>query len=154
MKIEGHNNYQPNEEIIVIPRSEGEDFVSKAKAIMDLEEFDVLCPIPEPPSVIAKGGVKEFDFKNPDYLAALTAHAGKRMSFFVIQSLKATPGLKWDKVVYSNPNTWHLYKDELQEANFNYLEIQRIEGAVYIANCLNEKKVEDARQNFLQQSYN
>lgn len=151
MKIAGHDNYQPNEEIVVIPRSEGSDFVFKAKALMDLDEFDTLCPVPEPPAVIGKGGVKDFDFKNQDYLQALMNHAEKRMSYFVIQSLKATTGLTWDKVKYGDPNTWHLYREELKEANFNYLEIQRIEAAVYTANCLNEQKVEAARQNFLQQ---
>lgn len=149
MKIEGHTNYKLNEEVIVIPRTIGDDFVFKAKAIMDLDEFDALCPVPEPPSVIAKGGVKQFDFTNQAYLDALQSHASKRISYFVIKSLQATPGLTWDKVIFGDPNTWHLYKEELKDAGFNYLEVQRIEAAVFSANCLNEDKVEAARQNFL-----
>lgn len=151
MKIDGHNNYSPNEEVVVIPRTIGDDFVFKAKSIMDLSEFDTLCPIPEPPAVIKKGGIKEFDFKNADYQNALLTHAEKRIQYMVIESLKATPGLTWDKVKYSDPNTWVHYKEELKLAGFNYLEVQRIENAVFTANCLNEQAVEVARQNFLQQ---
>lgn len=151
MKIAGHTNYTPNIEVVVIPRNDGPDFVFKAKAIMDLEEFDTLCPVPTPPSVIKKGGVKEFDFKNQDYLEQLTRHSKNRMNYLVLESLKATPGLTWDKVVYSDPNTWDLYREELREAGFNYTEIQRIENAVWTANCLNEQKVEMARENFLRE---
>lgn len=149
MKIAGHENYQPNEEVCVIPRTNGEDFVFIAKALMDLDEFDTLCPVPEPPAVIGKGGVKTFDFKNQSYLDALMSHSKNRIAYFIIHSLRATAGLTWDKVVFKDPDTWHFYTEELKAANFNYLEIQRIEAAVFTANCLNEQKVEQARQNFL-----
>ena len=149
MKIDGHTNYEPNEEILVIPRANGPDFVFKARAILDLDEFDVLCPVPEPPAVIGKGNIKQFDFKNQSYLDALVAHSTKRIAYIVIQSLRATSGLTWDEVVFSDPDTWHLYEKELKKANFSYLEIQRIEGVVFTANCLNEGKVDAARQNFL-----
>lgn len=149
MKIEGHNNYEPNIEICVIPRTNGEDFVFTAKALMDLDEFDILCPVPEPPAVIGKGGVKTFDFKNQSYLDALISHSKKRISYFVIYSLKATTGLTWNKVVFGDPETWSLYTEELKTAGFNYLEVQRIEAAVFTANCLNEEKVQQARENFL-----
>ena len=149
MKIAGHSNYQPNEEVCVIPRTHGDDFVFTAKALMDLEEFDILCPVPKPPAVIGKGGVKSFDFKNQSYIDALLAHSKQRITYFIIHSLSATAGLTWDKVVFSDPTTWHHYEKELKAANFNYLEVQRIEAAVFTANCLNEQKVEQARQNFL-----
>lgn len=149
MKYKGEKVYNPNKEIVVIPRPDGEDFVFVAKALLDMDEFDTLCSPPTPPSVITKGGERQFDFKNHDFLQQSQVHAKKRMDYMVIQSLKETKELEWEKVKFSDPNTWHYWREELKEAGFNHYEIQRIENTVYTANSLNERKIEEARANFL-----
>jgi hypothetical protein len=63
--------------------------------------------------------------------------------------LAATPGLAWDKVKPGEAETWPLYEEELKEAGFSDVEIGRIRNAVHEANCLDEDKVEAARQSFL-----
>lgn len=145
-KIEG-----PNVEIIVIPRGgDRNDIVFQAGAIMDFAEFDKYCPEPKPPMKITKGMKKEYNFEDKGYVQARDRWTEQKVAWMVIESLKATPGLTWDKVNPVNPKTWHFYSEELRDSGFSQIEIQRITAGVFAANCLNEQRLEEARANFLQ----
>lgn len=149
MKINGKRLDCPNIVTIVLPRSSGEDVVFKAKAVLDAEDFERLCPPPKPPTMIRKGFGRVEDIEDPRYKAAMEERNTKRFDWIIIQSLRATDGLEWEKVKYSDSNTWHLYKEELREAGLGDYEIQRLIRGVLEANCLDETKMEEARNRFL-----
>lgn len=150
MKMHGELVEGPNVEVIVIPRGgKKKDIVFKAQAVMDLEDFNKLCPPPSPPAKVGKNGKKEYNVKDPGYLKSMQGWAEKQTAWIVIQSLKATEGLTWDTVDESNHRTWMNYQTELKSAGFNHFETQRIINGVFAANCLNEARVEEARNAFL-----
>jgi len=149
MKIYGRQISGPNVEILVIPRPEG-DIVFKAQAVLDYTIFDRMVPKPTPPLIRRRGSrTQQPDRDDKNYLLSIEQYGSSRVSFMVIESLKATPGLEWDLVKYENPDTWGLYEKELQESGFTRSEINMIVGAVMTANSLNEDKLEEARQRFL-----
>jgi hypothetical protein len=150
MKLQGQKVEGPNVEIIVIPRGgDKKDIVLMARAVMDMDEFNQLCPAPSPPAKVTKGGKKEYNVKDPGFIKALEAHVEKQTAWMVIQSLKATEGLVWETVEESNHRTWMNYKTELKAAGFNHFETQRIINGVFAANSLNEARVNEAREAFL-----
>lgn len=150
MKLNGQKVEGVNVEIIVIPRGgDTPDIVFQATAILDYEPFIKLCPEPKPPTKIVKGGGKEYNLDDAAYKEALRLHSEKRMAWMVIQSLKATPNLEWETVKEGEHRTWTNYEKELKDSGFSQIEIQRILVGVMSANCLNETRIEEARENFL-----
>jgi hypothetical protein len=150
MKLHGQKVEGPNIELIVIPRGgDRPDIILKAQAVVDRTPFDKMCPEPLAPVRITKGGVKEYQLEDAGYKAAIEARSQKYIAWMVIESLKATEGLEWDLVKLDDHRSWLKYTDELKEAGFSHVEIQRIINGVFRANCLDEAKIEEARKSFL-----
>lgn len=149
MKIAGKKVQSLNVEIIVLPRGNDDPLVFKAQAVLDDSVFDKFCPIPKPPMGIGKGGKKEPNLKDTGFLKACAERGEKKMAWMVIESLRATEELEWETVVYEDHTTWLNWSTEMKEAGLNYIEIQRIQSGVFAANCLNEAKIEAARNAFL-----
>lgn len=150
MKYKGKKLKGPNVEFIILPRpNEEEDIIFKAKAVLCMDDFDKYCPLPKMPQKLVRGKGMVDDPDDPHYKAQLDDRNKKRIDWLVIESIKDTEGLEWEKVKTNDPNTWHLYKEELREAGFNDFEINRIVNGVLIANSLDEKKMEEARERFL-----
>lgn len=148
MKLHGKKIEGLNRETVVIPRSEGDDLVFIAEAVPDWQPFYKLCPGPKAPVRVLKGGKKEYDLEDPAYLAQLDAHGKKQTQWLILQSLKATPGLEWETVNLGDHRTWGKLEDELVASGLTYAEIRRIVDAVMNANCLNERRLEEALENF------
>jgi hypothetical protein len=150
MKLDGKKIEGPNEEIIIIPRS-GEDgnIVFKARALLNLDDFDRLCPRPTPRKVRNRDGSIREDRDNADFKVKLETYANRHFAYMVIKSLEATENLEWEEVDINNPTTWTKYEEELKESGFSQIEINRIITGVMTANCLNEAKLEEARNSFL-----
>ena len=149
MKLNGQKVEGPNVEYCVIPRGgDKADIVFHAQAILDDAPFYEMCPAPTPPMRIMKGGKRETNFEDAGYKQETVLHHDKRMAWMCVTSLAATPGLEWETVKMGDHKTWMNFRSELKASGFSYIEIQRIEGAVYTANCLNENRVEEARQSF------
>lgn len=150
MKYKGKTIKGPNEEIVVIPRGNTDDYVFKCRAVMSYELFDELVTAPEPKMIIRKGEtVSKPLLDDPEYLAEVREHDKKRLSWLIIQSLTATEDLEWETVNLSDPATWNNYYDELNDAGFTSTEIGRITRGVMIANSLDQKKIDEARASFL-----
>jgi hypothetical protein len=149
MKIHGREIKGPNVEIIPIPRGEGGDIIFRARAVLDLSEFHRLCPIPEPPKVMGKGGTIKLDVDDKNYKRSIDEYADRRSAYMVVASLAATDGLEWDTVSLSDPNTWTNYERELRDSGFSDYEVKRIVIGVMQANALDDKKIEEARERFL-----
>ncbi len=148
MRIQGQEIKGPNEELIVIPRGDGQ-IVFKAKAVLDYSDFERLCPEPKVPWIMKPGGVKEQNYKDAKYIAAVRQRVTKQTYYMFIKSLEATPGLEWDTIDIKDPGTWLNFEDELTKAGFSAIERNLISRGVFIANSLDEQKIEEARKRFI-----
>lgn len=142
-KIEGRNI-----EILVLPRGE-QKIVFKAQAVDITEEFEKLVPVPEPPMVLKPGGIKEKQLSDPDYLKRLDDYGASRTDFLIINSLKVTKELEWETIDFKKPETWKNWQKELIESGFIDVERLHIINLVMKANALDERLLEQARQDFL-----
>ena len=151
MKYKGKKVEGPNEEIVVIPRGdEVDDFIFICRAIPGYEDFDKIVKEPEPRSIMRKGDLKSSPLLDePEYKEKLKVYELQRLSWLIVQSLKATEDLEWDTIDYNDPETWGNYDSELRSSGFSSIEIGRIVRGVMIANSLDQRKVDEARQSFL-----
>lgn len=149
--------FRPNVEKVFIPRPSivvngtevPQYLVFNCGVVNDYKEFDKLCPEPKPPGIIKPGGMRDFDYNDGGFLKAREAHQKRRSDWMILQSLKATDQLVWEKVNDLDPDTWHLWKEELAAAHFSEIEIGRILRGVMVANCLDDDRIEEARKHFL-----
>lgn len=146
MRIAGKEISGPAEEVLILPRLDG-DIVIRAKAVLDFEEFDALCKAPTAPQVIARGGRTE-NFNDPDYLRSVQTFSELRLSFLVLKSLEPSQ-IEWDTVKANEPKTWKNWETDLRKAGFSGVEVQRITTTVLAANSLDELKLKKAREDFL-----
>lgn len=145
-KIEGVN-------IVTIPIPRGtnpEDaIIFKAQAVLDMDGFEKLCPIPMPPVSKKPGGKKVQNVESPAYKAEVALYAARRTHYIVLKSLEATPDLEWETVKIEDASTWGNFQQELLEAGFCEQELIRIYQGVMTANGMNNELIEEARKSFL-----
>jgi hypothetical protein len=135
--------------MIILPRG-GEDLVFHAKAIDSFDEFEKLCPPPEPPKKILPGGEKIENPQDPEFLKSMDNYGAKRLGYMVVKGLaEGTPDLEWEKVKLDNNTTWHLFREELRESGLSDVEVNRLVAGVMKANSLSEIAIEEARRRFL-----
>jgi hypothetical protein len=146
MKLAGKPINKPAPEVVVIPRREG-DLVFKC-GVVDLSRFESIVKEPEAPVITYKDGTTARDVTDTQYQAAVTAYAETRMSWIVVESLRATEGLEWDSVT-SDPSTWKNYSADLKAAGFSDTEIVALINATIDANGLSNKRIEEATKRFL-----
>lgn len=149
MKIQGRELNGPLVETIVIPRGDDAPIIFKAKAVLDFDEFDKMVPEPKAPWVRTPSGKRQ-DFSSKTYLDAMRQRIKQQTNYMFIKSLEATEGLVWETIDLTKPETWLNFENELKEAGFSNSERNRIVDGCMAANCLSEKRVEEARQRFIQ----
>lgn len=145
MKI-GGKLVTPNEEVLILPRTLGDNIVIRAVAV-DMDSFEDMYPKPQLPKRIVRGGVED----NPDspaYIEAITSWGDRRFEYMVLKSLEPSD-IEWETVKMDKPATWKNWTKELQEAGFATTECNRIINCVLTANSLNEAKLVAAREAFL-----
>lgn len=122
------------------------------QGITNEDEFDKLCPKPLPPAIKDKYGNVRYDLNDIKYKTAVMEWATMKADWLIITSLRATEGLEWETVDYSNPDTWHNYKSELTSAGFTQNEIARILMASNEVNGFTPEMIEAASKSFLPQT--
>ena len=147
MRIGGIEIKGPAEEVLVLPRLEGNDIVIRAQAVMDMDTFDALCPVPKPPGVRTKDGWKPNE-KDETYQERVTQHGERRFAYMVIKSLEPSE-IEWETVDLGDPSTWLGWTDEFKKAGISSTEVNRIIVCVMQANALDEAKLKEARDLFL-----
>ena len=147
MKVQGVDLSQPNVEEVYIPRGD-KTIKFIAKGILNEDDFDKLCPRPQPPEMIKAGVGKIQNVEDPGYKQEIERYARRKTAWLYITSLRDTPGLEWEKVKYDDPGTWLEYENEFANA-FTGPEIQRITHAIFAANGLSEERIKKARESFL-----
>lgn len=148
MKVNGKNIEVPANEVIVIPRDTG-NIVFTAAPVSNQSDFDKLCPRPNPKSVMKPGGVTSLDIEDPKFKKALDEWAIKKAHWMILKSLEATEGLEWDKVKMSDPDTYYLYIEELEESGLTDLEAAKVIGIVQTAVGIDQTKIDEATKSFL-----
>ncbi len=149
MRLHGQPISKPNVEICPIPRGEGNDIIFKCQAVLDMDEFDQLCPTPKIPLKVIKGNKKVEDPDSPSYKTLLNEYNANRINYIILKSLEATESLEWDSIKMGDPSTWANYEKEFKASGFSNIEVMRIVNTVMSANCLNEDRIEKARADFL-----
>lgn len=148
MKINGKIIEGPTPEVVVIPKGSTE-YIFKATPVLDYEEFEKLCPTPKPPMIVKRGGEQVMDYEDEKYDESISKWASRKSAWMTLKSLQATEGLEWDSIKMGDPDTWENYLDELKSNGFTDAEVRRILDIVYIANGLNQDKIEEATRRFL-----
>lgn len=148
MKIGGiETSTLPVEEVLVLPRGD-ENLIFRATGMKDMETFKRLCPEPEPPKKLMKGGVTVADVEDKGYKEALTNFHKYRMAYIVVNSLIPSQ-IEWDTVNVNDPASWTNWDVDLKKAGLSEFECSRVLGLVLEANCLDETKLRKAREVFL-----
>jgi len=146
MKISGQEIKGPSEEVLVLPRLSG-DIVFRARAVLDMTEFAVLCPLPKAPGRLTRDGFKS-NTEDPSYRQQIDRHSNLRLAYLVIHSLEPSD-IEWDTVNDEDPNSWLNWETDLSKSGFSAVEIQRVMVVVMQANSLDEGKLKEARDSFL-----
>jgi len=134
------------EEVLVLPRPDRE-IVFKAQAVPDMEEFESMCPKPEPSKRLVKGGKRE-DHITDEYVKQVKLWGERRYAFMCVKSLEPSE-IEWSEVDLNKPSTLTGWIDELRDAGLSDVEINRVQTLVLDANALNETKLKAAREAFL-----
>jgi len=139
------------EEDVVIKRGDGEPVVFRIKSLKksDYTKFDQMCPKPPIPISMNPKGEKWQNPENPTYQKKIEEWGTKRMGYMMIKSLMATPDLHFDTVDIQNPDTYDKLEDELTDAGFSVLEIGHLFSKIMQICGLDQKKIEQATQDFL-----
>jgi hypothetical protein len=145
MKVGGVSVIPRPEEVLVIPR--GKQFlVFRAKPLPDMDEFDKLCPEPEPPGKFTKDGW-EPEPGDVNYLQIKANYLKQRIGYMVIHTL-ADSNIEWTKVKVESPKTWAKWDEDFREAGFIQAEINRVLKLVLDTNSLSEDMIREARESF------
>lgn len=147
LKIGGKVIDGPKQGLLVLPRPDG-DIAFKFIAVLDDEEFQKLCPRPNPPKTMKPGvGIIE-NTEDPKYKAALEARGEFRSDWFFLKSSEPS-GIEWNTVKMDDCNTWAKWREELKEAGFNMQERDRIYVTFLETNTVSDSMVDEARARFL-----
>jgi hypothetical protein len=151
MKIQGKKIEGKRLEVVYIPRGEegDEGYEFTIGAVMDMERFEKLCPEPKAPMkfVVGQGHVPNLDDSN--YQQQMESYGKKRLAYYLLEGLRQTEGLEWEKVKEDDPSTWELYDEELKESGLSQLEINQLIQGMLRVNGLDEEHVKEARKRFL-----
>lgn len=147
MRIGGVEVSDACEDVLVLPRPTGEDIVFRARAVTDMGVFEKICPEPVPAVRIVPGGTEK-SLDAPGYLKAVQQRSEKRFNYICILTLEPSE-IEWSKVKKDQPETWHLWTTELQEAGLSSVEVNRVQNLIFSTNALDEYKLKAAREAFL-----
>lgn len=151
MKYKGKKVEGKNSAILVLMR--GNDRIVFIAQAMDSDDdnFNKLVKMPEAPTVLRPGGIKELNIKDVTYTKALEEYASLKTAYMIVMSLKESPDLEWELVDYEKPQTWKNWEKELKEASFTEIERMKVLQVVMQANSLDDDLLDQARADFLQE---
>lgn len=143
MKVNGRTVNSLNEDVLVLPRGDG-DIVFRGRAIADPDKFTKMVTPPTPPRILKRNEMVT-DFEDTGYLDALMSYQIARTGFTVIETLYE---VEWDTVNKEDPQTFSNWTRDLEGA-FSAAEQQQIINFVTRVNSLDQGKITAARESFL-----
>jgi len=148
MIINGREVTKANEDFLVIPRGADEPIVFQGSAIKLFDEFHALCKPPEAPVDLTRSGPVANE-NDKTYLNRMDNYLQQKLGWMVMKTLEPSK-IEWSEAIdMEKCSTWTKWADELGEAGFTAAEQQRIMTFVLEVNSLSEKKLEEARADFL-----
>lgn len=148
MKVNGKILSGPRLVRVYLPISDDGAVEFVFRALRVDERFTDVCPRPVAPLVAKPGGVQFHDVEDAGYKTAIDSWADKKFDWEFLKSISATDGLEWSTVKDGEPETWKLWKNEIEEAfgvNGKDFLLKSFIDAQYIT----EETVERARESFL-----
>ncbi len=149
MKLKGKKLEGPQERVVVLPRQQGENLIFKFAAVLEMDNFDKLCPIPEPKEILKPGGNRVLDIESKEYREALDDWAMKKTHYMYLKSIEATDDLEWETVDMNDPDTWENYGEELLEAGLTEAERLKLLQVYSEVQGLDQSKIDAATKSFL-----
>lgn len=143
MKVQGRKPSGLREELLVLPREDG-DYAFKFRAVS--EDFPEKRP--EPARKLVKGAIVQ-DANDPEYRTRLDEWAVRKAHWHFLMSIAATEGLEWETVNIEQPATWANWEEELKNSGWSDAERQAIWQTYIKANFLSEDMLDEARKRFL-----
>lgn len=147
MKIGNEKIENTMVETLVIPWG-GKDLVFKARPILSTDEYDKMCPMPEPRVRSTPKGEVTRLIEEPEYREKFEEWASNRVNWTFIKSLQATDDLVWETVDLNDPSTFGNFRKELEDT-FPLAIVLRIIDLVATACGLNQEKIDEATKRFL-----
>jgi hypothetical protein len=147
MKYRGKTLVKQSHAFVVIPHN-GEDVIFKCGVLDGYKEFEAICPLPQPPTILRQGE-QSVNIEDPTYKANVATWAMNRTNWLVCKSLSVNPDLVFETINMADPSTWGNWEKELTEAGFGQVAINRIIETVIEANGLSEKRIDEATKAFL-----
>jgi len=144
MKIHGKEISFEREEVLVIPRQEG-DIILRFRAVTDFEPFEGKYPRPIGKEVVNPKGDKFFVQAEP---AKLQAWSMARAGYMIVKSLEATDGVEWSTIDTEDPTTYVNVLPELSKS-FTDAEAAAIVNKARDICGLDSAKIEEATKHFL-----
>lgn len=135
-----------NECVLVLPRGDNQ-IVFRAIGLRDMDEFNKVCPQPQPPGKRTRDGFVP-NTNDPTYQQVLTEWGKKRFGYMLVKSLEPTE-IEWDTVSLSDPRTWTHWEEDLRNGGLSQIEVNRVAALVLEANALDDEKLSKAREVFL-----
>jgi len=148
MKINGKKIEEPNVQLVVLPRMEG-DIGFYFKAVESLDEFKKLCPEPTPPITTRADGTTFANVTSEGYKDAVSEREVLMLHWMFLKSISATPNLTWERVNMQNPETWKEWESELRESKIFQVEQSLLMDGFNKANSLDEAMLDEVRKSFL-----
>ena len=123
--------------------------LENAMKVLEVDDFDKLCPMPMPREVMKPGGVKTYDVEETAYKEAIQEWAANKTHYMYLKSIAATDDLEWETVDMSDSSTWGNYNEELMEAGLTEAERLKLLQVYSEVQGLDQTKIDAATKNFL-----
>jgi hypothetical protein len=107
-----------------------------------------MVPVPQPGIIRRPGKEPEGDYDSKSYIQANQRYATLKYLWFCLESLKPS-NIEWDTVDMGDPNTWENWVDDLKNNGISKTERERIQVLISRVNSLDEKALDQAREDFL-----
>lgn len=132
---------------LVFPRGEGE-LVFIALAVENFDEFNKLCPEPDPKQFGRLGPQGwEVDDDSPQYRDLMKQHGRQKWAYMFIKTLEPS-NIEWETVNVNQPQTWKNFEKELRSV-LGHVEYGTLVNLVEEANMMGSDHIEVARKRFL-----
>lgn len=148
LRIGGQVIDKPSEEVLVLPRSNGNDIIITARAVLSMEVFEQYVPQPQAKRAWSKDKGNHLMTEEPQFVKDMAVYGEQRFAFIALKSLEPSE-IEWQTVALEDPSTWTNWSEELKDAGMSDIEVQRVIVCVMQANSLDENKLKQARLAFL-----
>lgn len=149
MYMPGLEEVPQNELPIIFERPGGKFIKFTARPVPTFEPFKELCPEKTPSWSLTASGEKKYDTESKEYKAYREDRNRKFNDWLVIHSITDASNITWEKVNFSDPDTFKFWEDEMIAIGVGAGERSRIKNVVEEVNSISENAVSKAFAAFL-----